>query len=144
MTMRLEDIPDSVCPHCRQPFESWRMDHKYCSAACRIAARRKFMGEVIAEERRRARAGRQCRYCGKPFEAKRRDQVFCCRRCGQAHRYELERGYRPAEAHAAMRCQCCGEPIIGAVKTDTRYCPTCRHAKKNEASRLYKRRVRAK
>lgn len=140
--MRLEDIPDSVCPQCRQPFESWRMDQKYCSAECRAAARSKFTSEVTSEERRRARAGRTCRHCGEPFEAKRRDQVFCSHRCGNAHTYERVRGYRPAEARAALRCEVCGEPIVGAVKTDTRYCPVCRHAKKNEASRLYKRRVR--
>lgn len=112
--VRLEDLPDEVCPWCGKPFETRRTDQKFCSVACQIESVETFRKIVRREENRRAASGLTCRQCGAKFDGTRRTQLYCSDRCNQ-----IAFNYRKRTGPAV--CRHCGKPFV-PTKPRQKFC----------------------
>jgi hypothetical protein len=94
-----EELPDDAkCPWCLKPFSTNRLDQKYCSRKCQIAASYEAQEASWRRERREALT---CSDCGASLAttAKRRDTLYCPT-CARARDDVARRRYREANREA--------------------------------------------
>lgn len=99
--MRLEDLADDLCPHCRTALPDGRhLLKKYCSDACRIG----FRVQRDKEKALAAKQGKTCECCGAPIDPARLSRTrFCNRAC--------LREWQKREKRKDRRCRKCHRPL---------------------------------
>lgn len=74
--LSLKQAPVKYCAHCRRSFKTTRSAQRYCSAACRIAARRQRISPY-----RRTADPRPCARCGELFRPQHKNHKYCSAEC---------------------------------------------------------------